>query len=152
MPEDDQKSGFPKWLFPIGSAVILLLSNLPPLPTVLFEDSQAWFKGIGAAGLLFGIGFGAYLTNKEGKLRSKRVGLRLLAVLAVIFLVVHLRYHSVLKDAENHYYETVIEFFLANIVDGTLLFLVIPGVKAVATALSGKADDSKSDSKGSSAE
>jgi hypothetical protein len=44
------------------------------------------------------------------------------------------RYFSIRPDAENHFFETVVEFFAINILIGILLFLVAPAIKQVRDA------------------
>lgn len=127
MPEDEDQSKL-KQLWPFGAAVAFLVFEFPPPPVILFEASKVMFKGLGAAGLLIGLVFGLF-TRKAGYFRPKKRAIIALGALAVLFLAFTLRYFHVLEDAENHYYETVIYFFVINILIGLLLFLVGPAMR-----------------------
>lgn len=130
MPEDDEKSS---WLWPFGTAVAVLVL-FPPPGVVLFGWTEA-FRVFGAFGLLIGLVFGLYITNKQGRLQPKRRGVLTIALLASAFLVITFRYFYIKEDAENHFAETVIEFFAIDILVGILLFLVAPAIKLVRDAV-----------------
>ena len=124
-----EKPGYLSRLWPFGASVLILVSEFPPSPSVLLNRAEQLFKGSAAAGLLIGLVFGLYVTNKRGYLQPKRRGLLVISLFAAIFLTVTLRYFKILADAENHYYETIGEFFVINILIGLLLFLVGPAIR-----------------------
>jgi hypothetical protein len=126
---EDEKPGPLSRLWPFGAAILILVSEFPPPPKVLLGQSEKLFKGIAAAGLLIGLVFGLYTANKRGYLQPKRKGLLIIGLFAAVFLTVTARYFQIVVDTENHYYETVVEFFVINILSGFLLFLVGPAIR-----------------------
>jgi multisubunit Na+/H+ antiporter MnhB subunit len=126
MSESDEKATPGGWLWPFGGAIATLL--LFPAPeVVLFGWSQA-FKVIGAAGLIIGVAFG-YIANRKSRPQSNQRGACSIALVALIFLALTARYFHVKEDAENHFSETIIEFFSVHILIGALLFFVAPAIK-----------------------
>src|ERR1700735_5546144 len=98
MAEDEKPSRLAQAL-PYGAAMTYLLINFPALPGLLFGESKVFFKGLGAFGLIVGLGFGWYLTNRRGQFRTKREGLRAIAIVAVTFIAVNVRSANILGDA-----------------------------------------------------
>jgi len=129
---DDNKSSPSNWLWPFGPAIVILVV-FPP-PKVLLFAWVAAFKIFAAAGLLSGLYFGRNITNKQGRLQPKGKGILAIALLASVLLVVFVRYFHIVEDAENHFPETVVEFFASNILIGILLFLVSPAIRVVTDA------------------
>lgn len=133
MPGDDEKSTSASWLWPFGTAVAVLVF-FPPPEVLLFGWTEA-FRVFGAFGLLTGLAFGRFITNKKGCLQPRRRGVLTIAVLASAFLLITARYFHIKEDAENHFAEVVIEFFAIDILVGILLFLVAPAIKLVREAV-----------------
>jgi hypothetical protein len=131
--QDNEKSTLAK-VGPVGAAIAILAFGFPPPPKVLLFDWSKAFPGIGAFGLLIGLAFGLYITNKHGRLQPKRKGALTIALLASVFLLVAGRYFQIVGNAENHFPETVVGFFAINILIGILLFLVAPAIKLVRDA------------------
>jgi multisubunit Na+/H+ antiporter MnhB subunit len=111
----------------VGAAIAVLVS-FPPPEVLLFGWSEG-FRALGAAGLVIGLAFGLYTTNKKGRFQPKRRGVLAIVLLASAFLVITLRYFHIKEDAENHFPETVFEFFAIDILVGILLFLVAPAIE-----------------------
>jgi hypothetical protein len=126
---EDEKPGRLTQALPYGAAMASLLVNFPALPGLVFGESKAFFKGLGAFGLIVGLGFGWYLTNSRGRFRTKREGLLAMVIVAVAFIAVYVRYGNILGDAENNRAEIIGEYFVIDMLVGFLLFVVAPAAR-----------------------
>jgi hypothetical protein len=109
---------FGRWGWRLGGAVAYQLFNFPPYPYVLLPLTETLFDGLKAGAVVIGLILGSLYSRKDPAARRRWIAI---AVLAILFVGCALWYFSVVRDAENHYWETLLLFGGINIMVGMLM-------------------------------